>query len=87
MKVYCPGCDVRWAQRGNQTGHCSACHRTFGSLDAFDAHQSIDDGVVTCTAPDLLKSRDGAARFRAKRDAEGALVWHGAKTRDWGVAS
>ena len=38
----CPRCGVIWHQAGNRTGHCSACHRTFDGLSAFEAHITGD---------------------------------------------
>lgn len=86
MNVTHPQCGITWVQRGNQSGHCAACHRTFGSLTAFDAHQSInDDGHNVCADPSTLKSRDGAPRFRVETDAAGASIWRSAKALDPGV--
>jgi len=36
--VTCGGCDSRWTGLG--VCHCSACHRTFTSISAFDQHRS-----------------------------------------------
>lgn len=52
--LYCPRCGCRWHQKGNQSGHCSQCHRTFSSEFAFDKHQTINDGIVTCRDPEAL---------------------------------
>jgi hypothetical protein len=34
----CNGCDSFWT--GLNSGHCSACHRSFTSVSAFDKHRS-----------------------------------------------
>jgi hypothetical protein len=34
---HCNGCTNRW--NGYNTCHCSACHVTFSSIDAFDRHR------------------------------------------------
>lgn len=45
-------CGATWKQRGNGTGPCSACHRTFEGLALFDWHQTLgDDGRVICRDP------------------------------------
>lgn len=45
-------CGKTWRQRGNRTGHCSACHETFEGLSLFDAHRvSYDDGSRGCLDP------------------------------------
>ncbi len=40
-------CGGAWWQSGNRTGHCSACHRNFDGIRAFDRHrrdgQCLDD--------------------------------------------
>lgn len=51
-KVYRHGqCEKQWT--GLTNGHCSACHETFSS-GAFDRHQSIDKGVITCSTDGLI---------------------------------
>jgi hypothetical protein len=44
-------CGTRWTQVGNQTGHCSGCHETFGGEWAFERHQQIINGKVVCRNP------------------------------------
>lgn len=51
MKASCH-CGAWWVQRGNQTGHCGGCHKTFSSLAAFDAHRR--DGY--CLTADAMLS-------------------------------
>lgn len=41
-------CGVIWRQAGNETGHCSACHRTFGGRVAFARHQVTRGGRSFC---------------------------------------
>lgn len=36
----CARCDNRWG--GLRTAHCTACHRTFTSVTAFDTHRDVD---------------------------------------------
>lgn len=48
--VHC-GRNCSWRQSGNRTGHCSGCHRTFDGERAFDRHQTVSDGKVTCHDP------------------------------------
>jgi DNA (cytosine-5)-methyltransferase 1 len=42
--VHYPACNCGavWRQRGNLTGHCTACHQTFQGIELFDRHQSTD---------------------------------------------
>lgn len=44
-------CGQKWRQRGNETGHCSGCHRNFDGSVAFDHHQTIEDGRNVCHDP------------------------------------
>lgn len=60
-------CGTSWHQRGDRTGHCSSCHRTFASLDAFDRHQRVD-GRLTCLDPATLTRRDGSPLYEAHHD-------------------
>jgi hypothetical protein len=51
--VHYPACNCGavWRQRGNLTGHCTACHQTFQGIELFDRHQSTDaDGRTHCRA-------------------------------------
>lgn len=52
-------CGTEWIQDDNETGHCSQCHETFDSLDAFDSHQVIRKQKLICRKPAKLglKSR------------------------------
>ena len=47
----CARCDTRWG--GYRTAHCAACHETFASLSAFDAHRqgSHSAGTRHCVTP------------------------------------
>lgn len=47
-------CGRTWT--GASRGHCSGCHETFSS-GAFDKHQRISGGVVTCSTDGLVASR------------------------------
>ena len=73
-----------WRQSGNRTGHCSACHRTFDSGDAFDAHQRISDGVVTCLNPSTATHQDGRAVFEVRAAGDPDKPDFG--TRYWRIA-
>jgi hypothetical protein len=44
-------CGRGWS--GVTNGHCSGCHETF-SRGAFDRHQRIGAGVVTCSTDGLM---------------------------------
>ena len=45
-------CGKTWRQRGNRTGHCSACHETFEGEKLFDAHRvTLDDETRGCADP------------------------------------
>jgi len=42
--------------------HCTACHRTFNSVAAFDAHQNDSGEQVICYPPDALRP-NGKPRY------------------------
>lgn len=44
----CTKCQKRWG--GMNTAHCSACHRTFTGITAFDAHRKGG----TCSDPTTI---------------------------------
>lgn len=49
-------CGKTWKQRGNRTGHCSACHETFEGETVFDAHRITDAaGNRVCLDPGDVK--------------------------------
>lgn len=73
--VGCGGCEVRWHQRGNSTGHCSGCHRTFDSLAAFDRHQTIRHGRNLCHDPAAVTNRDGSDTYQSRTDDLGVTYW------------
>ena len=60
------GC--RWKQAGNQTSHCGQCHRTFDSLRAFDAHQTVGEERMDCHDPAGLRKRNGMAAMLSRHD-------------------
>ena len=63
MNIICPTCRTEWRQRGNATGHCSGCHRTFHGLSAFDGHFTRDrSGGPVCNDPASLRRPDGSAQ-------------------------
>lgn len=45
------GCGKSWLQRGDRTGHCSACHNTFEGNTLFDAHFDRTGGDLICRDP------------------------------------
>lgn len=56
---------------------CRKCDTVFGSLSAFDKHQTQDGDVVTCHEPEdrgLIAKDDGVVRFPAPDNAE---EWRG----------
>lgn len=62
------GAGCRWNQRGNQTGHCSQCHRTFDSLEAFDRHQTNNDKGMTCHDPAGVVKENDLPWFESRND-------------------
>ncbi len=71
----CGRCGIIWRQSGNRTGHCSGCHRTFDSLEAFDKHQVIPEtGRVVCRDPAEVKRGDGSPVFES-RIRDGVTYW------------
>jgi hypothetical protein len=49
MKTKCVECSREWS--GIRAAHCSQCHHTFTTPNAFDAHQFLKPGGVTCRDP------------------------------------
>jgi len=45
-----PKCGKRYPT-GDRTGHCANCCQTFYGLSAFDRHQSVQQGRVSCSMP------------------------------------
>ena len=52
--IYCPRCPNWWT--GMRSGHCTACHRSFTSIAAFDKHRagSHSDGQRHCVDPESV---------------------------------
>src|SRR5450631_463265 len=67
-------CGVSWVQRGSQTGHCCACHLTFASEQAFDAHRVTTPAGRGCIDPADCKRLDGSPALVQKHDGHG-IVW------------
>lgn len=64
-------CGITFKTHGNRTGHCSGCHRTFTGLSAFDRHQTITGGKVTCHDPATITAGDPpAAAYTSRVDGE-----------------
>lgn len=40
LKHTCGGCESTWT--GLSMCHCSVCHHTFGGVDSFDRHRTVD---------------------------------------------
>lgn len=53
-RITCPRCDAAWT--GLATAHCSACHRTFTTVSAFDKHRdgSHSRGTRHCVDPETV---------------------------------
>jgi predicted amidophosphoribosyltransferase len=49
MRVTCGGCSKEWG--GLRAAHCSRCHRTFSSVNAFDIHQVWTKKPFVCNEP------------------------------------
>jgi hypothetical protein len=70
------GCGVSFKTAGSRNGHCSGCHRTFVGLRAFDRHQTITDGKVTCHDPTGMRAEDDPDReLYASREDGGVTYW------------
>jgi hypothetical protein len=63
-----PACGTRFRQRGNQTGHCGACHHTFASGQAFAFHQRMIGERSVCLDPSTVTKRDGSPMYLTKHD-------------------
>lgn len=52
-------CGAWWT--GFNSGHCTACHRTFTGLSAFDAHRTGSHAAGTrhCLDPETLRTEAG----------------------------
>lgn len=60
-------CGATWRQRGNATGHCAACHRTFHGERAFARHfRHTGDAPPECIDP----------TFHPDYWPDGEGVWH-----------
>lgn len=67
MKTY-DGSGCAWNQRGNETGHCSQCHRTFDSTEAFDWHQTVGERGMICRDPATILKKDGSPKYESRQD-------------------
>lgn len=47
-----PKCGQAWT--GTRASHCGACCLTFSSTTAFDKHQHLNDGILTCESPEKV---------------------------------
>lgn len=65
-------CGKSWS--GLSRGHCSGCCQTF-SAGAFDAHQRIKDGIVTCSTEKLVPSEEPWGTLWRLPAAEGGSYW------------
>lgn len=62
-------CGAGW--RSRRAAHCAACHLTFSSDSAFDAHRRAGQ----CLDPATATRRDGTPRFQARSDTSAAALW------------
>lgn len=62
------GCGARYRTMGNLVGHCSGCHRSFQSEEAFDRHQTVRDGRVACRDPASMTRADGSPLYEVRVD-------------------
>ena len=44
-----PRCGQSWT--GSRAAHCARCCLTLSSTSAFNAHQHLADGILTCLSP------------------------------------
>lgn len=70
------GCGAVWHQAGNRTAHCAACHRTFATEAAWEAHRFWPRGADKrmCLDPATMP------RMSSRLDPQGHPVWHLAPT-------
>ncbi len=59
--ITCSGCDVTWTAAS--AAHCGGCHRTFATVQLFDAHRSAEGEHGSCLHPDDVRGRDGKPRL------------------------
>jgi hypothetical protein len=64
----CGSCPRLWT--GYAEAHCSACHRHFGSVKAFDSHRGGD----ACHNPNRLRDQQGNHKLVEQHRSSG-LVW------------
>lgn len=71
----CARCARQWT--GHSTCHCGACHRTFTSLSAFDAHQTLvrDVSGVRCSDPAGMYRKSGKPVFSWNVNREMWSLW------------
>jgi hypothetical protein len=65
-------CGRGWT--GASRGHCSGCHETFSS-GAFDQHQRISGGIVTCSTSGLVSSEKPWGTLWSRPTVEGVTWW------------
>ena len=66
--------------------HCSACHRDFTSLSAFDRHQTLRQGKIICADPMVAEDAQGRQIFTINAGTgKFSLAPHGANP--WGETS
>lgn len=65
-------CGAWWT--GLRAGHCSACHRTFTCIEAFDKHRtgSHAKGTRACLDPSTITTESGEpALVKARKQWDG----------------
>lgn len=74
--AYCADCQP-WPSgfqpRGKEC-QCASCGEVFTAVSAFDLHQRIEDGKVTCLPLDIAR-KNGRPVFAAYRERDGVLIW------------
>ena len=66
-------CGTRWTQRGNSTGHCAGCHRTFATSSLFDRHRTGPWEDRLCLDPATEELGTPKRPLNVVQDSEG--VW------------
>jgi len=51
-EIHHPRCGKSWT--GLRTSHCPLCCETLSGGSAFDQHQRLTDGVLTCEPPEKV---------------------------------
>jgi hypothetical protein len=61
--------------RGGLACHCCSCHHSFTGVEAFDRHQTIENGTVICRDPATF-TMNGKPLFSTHRvTPDGKPMW------------